>query len=160
MKVNILLVVSHHSSSSPYQSTPPQHSVPLPIQRIHLHISTQSILLFPVPVLCIYSTKIFLLILDTSIPPYQLDQLILAHLWHFHFYVFTWQTYSCASSITSKKFLPASLAPPFPNISNTFLHILDNSTSMNLLDQNTSISTNLLDQNILEDPWHLYFYDF
>ena len=90
--------------------------------------------------LCIYSTKIFLRIPDTSISTYLHDQNIIAHPWFFHFYVHVTAQpkYSCAHSI-----------PPFLRIYSTIIF---------LLTLDSSISTYLLDQDILAHPWFLYFY--
>ena len=41
-------------------------------------------------ILCIYSVIIFLLTLDTSVSTYLLDQNVLSHPRHLHFYVSTW----------------------------------------------------------------------
>ena len=83
-------------------------------------------------------TKIFLRTLDTSFSTYLLNQNILAHPWHLHFFVPTRPEYSIAS-----------LTPPFIRIYSTriFYRILD-----------ISISTYLLDQNILSHPRDLHFY--
>ena len=81
------------------------------------------------PFLCIYSTKIFLRISDTSISTYLLNQNILVHLWHLHFYVSTQPKYSCAPP-----------TPPF---------LLIYSTKIYLRIPNTTISTYLLEPNRL-----------
>ena len=90
------------------------------------------------PFLCIFSTRIFYRILDTSISLYLLDQNIPSHPWHLHFYVSTWPKYSFASVTT-----------PYLRInrSKIFFSILK-----------TSISTFPLDQNIHAHPRHLNFY--
>ena len=77
---------------------------------------------------------------DVLISTYLLDQNILAHPWHLHFYVPTRPKYSCAP-----------LIPPFLRtctcLTNILLHTL-----------NSSISTYLLDHNILAHPRFLHFY--
>ena len=114
----------------------------IPSHPWHLHslVSTRpeySIASLTPPFLLIYSTTIFYWILDTSIALYLLNQNIPSHPWHLHFYVTTRPKYSFAS-----------VTPPFLCIKWTkiFFCIL-----------NTSISTYLLDQDILLHPWHLYF---
>ena len=90
--------------------------------------------------LCIYSTKIFLCIPDTSISMYLLDQNILAHPWFLHFYV----------HVTAQpKYSCAHLIPPFLRIYSTIIF---------LLTLDSSISTYLLDHNILAHPRFLNFY--
>ena len=105
----------------------------------HFFVSTghNSIASLTPPFLCIYSTKIFYRILDTSISLFLLDRNIVSHPRHLQFFVSTQPKYS----------LP-SLTPPFLHIYWTqFYCILD-----------TSISLYLLDRNILSHPRHLHFF--
>ena len=132
----------------------------------HIHISTylldQNILVHPrhlnfnesyglkysfpsltPPFLHIYSTKIFLHILKTSISTYQFDQNILAHPVHLNFYVFTWSKYSCAS-----------LTPPLLCICSTkiFLRILDTSTKYSIPSPTPPFLRIYSTKNILAHP--------
>ena len=124
----------------------------------HFNISTEpkySFASLTSPFLRVYLTKIFFRIPDTSISMYildqiffcilditistcQLDQNILVHPWHLHFYVCTQANYSFASSTSP------------------FLHVYSTKIIFRIPD--TSISTYLLNQCILSHPQHLHFY--
>ena len=133
-------ILAHHQNHNFYVSTWPKYSV------------TSLTLLF----LRIYSTKIFFRIRDTSISTYQLDRNILSHPRHLNFFVSIRPKYSIASS-----------TPPFLRIYSTriFYCILDTSNFFvstrpevfyRILD--TSISSYLLDRNILSHPQQLHFF--
>ena len=94
----------------------------------------------PPPFLRTHSTEIFLRIPDIWISTYLLDQNILAHPWHLHFYVPSRPKYSCALSIP------------------TFLRTCTSSTKIFLRTLDSSISTYQLDHNILAHPRFLHFY--
>ena len=79
------------------------------------------------PFLRSYSTEIFFRILDTSISLYQLDQNILSPSQHLHHFVSTWPEYSIAFST------PPSLCIYLTRI---FYRNFDTSISSNLIDQN------------------------
>ena len=125
---------------------------------LNFYVSTQPNYPFPSltsTFLSVYSTKKFFCIPETSISTYILDQNVLLHPRHLHFYLFTWPKYSCASP-----------TPTFLRIYLTkiFLRIPDTSISMYLLTQNIFVhpchlpSTYLFDQNILAHPGQLNFY--
>ena len=105
--------------------------------------------------LCIYRTKIFFCILNTSFSKYLLAQNILSHPWQPCFYISTLPRYSFASLTplfyvsTQPKYSCASMTSTFSciNLTNIFFCIPD-----------TPISTYPLDQSILAHPQHLHLY--
>ena len=108
---------------------------------LHFFVSTRpeySIASSTIPFLCIYSTRIFYRILDTSISSHLFDQNNISHHRQIHFFVSTRPEYSIGSS-----------TPPFlcTFSTRTFYRILEN-----------SISLYLLDRNIPLHPRHLLFF--
>ena len=120
-------------------------------------------------------TKIFFPTPDISISTYLLDQDIHSHPWHLHFYVSTRPKYSCPSltpqclrTYLTKIFLAHPRFPHFyvhipaqpkyscAHLIPPFLWIY--STIIFLLTLDSSISSNLLDHNILAHPRFLHFY--
>ena len=110
-------------------------NIPLHPRHLLFFVSTRpdySIASSTTSFLCIYSTRIFHCILDTSISLYLLDRSILLHPQQLHFFVSTRPEYSIAS-----------LTPPF---------VRTYSTTIFYCIRDTSISTYLLDHNILSYP--------
>ena len=120
---------------------------------------------------------------NTSISTYPLDQNILLHLWHLHFYVSTGPKYSCASSkpqflrshpwhlyfyisIQSKNIFShlwhlhfyVSTQPKYSIASSTPQYLRIYLTEIFYRILNTSISLYLLDQNEQSHPWQLNFF--
>ena len=76
-------------------------------RHLHFNVSTRpeySLASSTTQFLRIYSTKVFFRILDTSISSYQLDQSILLHPRHLHFFISTRPKHSSIAS-TSTRYL-------------------------------------------------------